>query len=224
MKPLFKNRQDAGKKLSKLLKQYHNQSGVLLLAIAKGGIDTAFPIASDLNLPLDIIMVRKLRTEGEHYSILGAVATGGHIILNQHEIDRQKIDLNSMNNLIENGRQSLQQAELALRGKQVDYNCKDHTVIVIDDGIRTATTMALALQIIKQQQPKKLIAASPIALTSTLDELKAADELVILKTVDNLDRVASAYEDYSAVTLEHAIEQLAKAQELKFHDFNLPKY
>lgn len=224
MSALFKNREQAGKKLAKLLKQYHDQANVLLLAIAKGGIDVAYPVAKELNLPLDILCIRKLRDSDDNNVILGAVATAGHQLLNTHAIETKGLQQAEIDNMIQQGRQSLQILEEQLRGKQVDYNCKDHTVIVIDDGIRTATTMVLALQVLKQQQVRKLIVATPVALKSSLSKLKAADDIVVLQSVDKLERVASAYDDFTPVALEDATEKLAQAREFKFHDFNLPKY
>lgn len=221
MKSLFNSRIEAGEKLAQLLKPYHNQPNVLLLANGLGSIEVGLIVARSLELPLDIFLFHHLKHEGV---VVGAVTTGGHQLLNQHEIRELGLGEDDIDQLIQQGRKALQQQESSLRGHQVDYNIKDHTVILLADGILSATSMALALQTLKLQHPKQLFVASPVAVDSALQRLEVADKCLVLEHVERLAHIDEAYTHNPAIDPSQAAGWLAMAREQKFHDFDLPEY
>lgn len=222
MQTLLQHHSDGAIKLAQSLKKYHGHANVLILATSIGGIGIAAPLARALNLPMDVFLIHKLRNPTQAHTILGAVATGGHQLLNTSEIQQQDISESSLDALLEEGKRDLQYLESTIRGHQVDYNVKGHTVIIVDDAVSTGTRMALALQVLKQQQAAHLIVAAPIARAAALERLGQADEHCFYQVIEEPLNLSQIYADH--IQIDDAIALMSQAQELRFHDFNLPAY
>ena len=172
----FRERTHAGRLLAKKLSKYANHKEVLILALPRGGVAVGFEVANALNVPLDIFVVRKFGVPGEEELAMGAIATGGVRVLNEEVIGQTGIS----DQAIEAGvRKGARRRELAYRGHAPPPQISGKTIILVDDGIATGSTMRAAIAALRQQCPSKLVIAVPTAHPSSGDELRViADEVV----------------------------------------------
>ncbi|MFM2062898.1 MAG: hypothetical protein RLZZ507_2568 [Cyanobacteriota bacterium] len=205
----FRNRTEAGQMLVHHLRDYTNQENLLVLGLPRGGVPVAFEVAKALNAPLDICIVRKLGVPGQKELAMGAIASGGIGVLNYNVINTLGIDREAIQIVAAEELQELQRRDRTYRGNAPPINVKDKIVILIDDGIATGSTMRAAIAILKQQKPKKIVVAVPVAPASTYEQLQSeVDEIVCLQTPENLSAIGVWYEDFSQTTDEEVQEIL----------------
>ncbi|GCL35270.1 phosphoribosyltransferase [Sphaerospermopsis reniformis] len=205
----FRNRKEAGKMLAQNLTAYANEENLLVLALPRGGVPVAFEVAKALNAPLDVCIVRKLGVPGHKELAMGAIASGGIGVLNSDVINTLGIDKEAIQAVAAEELQELQRRDRTYRGDAPPLNVENKTVILIDDGIATGSTMRAAIAILQQQQPKKIVVAIPVAPTSTYKELQSeVDEIVCLQIPGILSAIGLWYEDFSQTTDEEVREIL----------------
>lgn len=212
----FMNRIDAGKQLAFRLKNYKDKEGIIIIALPKGGVIIGHEIASFLNCPLDVIIIRKLGFPGNPEFAIGAISENMSIFLDENmisshgiseeyireEIDRQKVLIERRVNLYRKGKTLTD-----LRGK---------IVILVDDGIATGSTMKVAISTLRVEEIKRLIVAVPIAPPETKEELFGlTDELIILETPYNFISVGTYYHDFVQVSDNDVIDILNKETKRK---------
>ena len=208
---MFKDRSEAGAQLSLMLKEYKDKEGVLVLALPRGGVVTGYEIACYLNVPLDVVIVRKIGFPGQPELGIGAVSETGTVVLNQfiistygvpndyiaREVSRQKEEISRRVKLYRRGKELL-----ALDGK---------TIILVDDGVATGATMKAAINTLKEEKLTKLIVALPVAPPDIADELeKMVDEFVCIETPIDFTAVGAYYHDFTQVSDEEVVELLQK--------------
>ncbi|MBD2494549.1 phosphoribosyltransferase [Nostoc sp. FACHB-280] len=207
----FRDRSDAGKMLAKKLTAYTNHPDLLVLGLPRGGVPVAYEIATSLNAPLDICLVRKLGVPSHEELAMGAIAAGGVRVLNYDVINNLGIDISTIDKVATQELRELQRRDRAYRGERPLPNIKNRTVILVDDGIATGSTMRAAIAVVKQQQPQRLIVAVPIAAPITCEELQAeVDEIVCLVMPESLYAIGLWYEDFSQTTDAEVRHLLAK--------------
>lgn len=213
MKTTFRNRTEAGRLLAQRLKPtYANRSDVLVLGLPRGGVPVAFEVAKVLHTPLDICLVRKLGVPGHKELAMGAIATGDIMILNEEVVRSLSISQTAIEQVAASEQQELERRERAYRGDRPTPDLNQRTIILIDDGIATGSTFKAALTAIKQQQPKCIVAAVPVAPPDVCNQLKAeVDEVVCLSTPQRLSSISLWYEDFSPTTDEEVRYLLALA-------------
>ncbi|TAF07580.1 MAG: phosphoribosyltransferase [Nostocales cyanobacterium] len=205
----FRNRTEAGRLLAKNLTGYANGENLLVLALPRGGVPVAFEVAKALNAPLDICIVRKLGVPGQKELAMGAIASGGIGVLNYDVINTLGIDKEVIQVIAVEELQELQRRDRTYRGDAPPLNVKNKTVILIDDGIATGSTIRAAIAILKKQQPTKIVLGVPVAPASTYRELKSeVDEIVCLQTPEFLTAIGLWYEDFSQTTDDEVREIL----------------
>jgi putative phosphoribosyl transferase len=201
MKALFRNRADAGRQLAAQLTGYAGQDGVLVLGLPRGGVTVAFEVAQRLNSPLDVLVVRKLGVPGHEELAMGAIAMGGIRVLNEDVVRSLGIPERNIDAAIVVEEVELKRRERIYRGQKPLWEIGGKTVILIDDGIATGSTMRAAIQVLRKQQPARLIVAVPYAAASAYDEFEGqVDEMVILNSTEAFWAVGQAYEDFSQVS------------------------
>lgn len=206
----FPNRTEAGRMLAQQLKSYANQENLLVLGLPRGGVPVAFEVAKALNAPLDICIVRKLGVPGQKELAMGAIAAGGIGVLNYDVINTLGIDKEVIQVVAAEELQELERRDRTYRGDAPPINVKNKTVILIDDGIATGSTIRAAIAILKQQQPTKIIIAIPVAPASTYQELKSeVDEIVCLQIPELMSAIGLWYDDFSQTTDEEVSQVLA---------------
>jgi predicted phosphoribosyltransferase len=213
MGELFSNRTEAGAELAVRLLEYAGRSDVLVLALPRGGVPVALPVACALRAPLDVFLVRKLGVPGYEELALGAIASGGVRFVNEEV--RREIDLSDdvIDALAEREALELRRREVRYRGERPLPVVRDRVVILIDDGLATGATMRAAVLALRQMEPAKLIVAVPVAAPETCEVLRReADQVVCLATPDPFLAVGAWYADFSQTTDEEVTAGLEQAR------------
>lgn len=194
----FTDRADAGKRLAAALFHYHDRPDAIVLALPRGGVPVAYPIAQSLHLPLDLMLVRKLGVPGHEELAMGAIADGHIQVLNEEIVQRMGIPAGIISNVA--GRE---QAELDRRSRMYRHGgpapaLAGRTVILIDDGCATGANMKAAVQAAMAQHAARIVVAVPVASGEACDTLRAlADEVVCLSIPEPFYGVGEFYADFS---------------------------
>jgi len=209
---VFKDRHEAGKLLAKELKKYKNNKHAIILAIPRGGLEIGYELAKELSLPLDILITKKIGYPGNPEYAIGAVGHGNEYIMNEDEILRSNIPESYIKSEVKRLSKEVEERYERYRGRKNLPVLKDKIVIVTDDGIATGYTMMLSLQIIKKQEPKKIIAAIPVGPLEGIDNLnQVADEVVCLEKPAIFFAISQFYEQFNQVTDKEAITYFKEA-------------
>ncbi len=213
---LFKDRLDAGRKLAKKLSKYANRSDILVLGLPRGGVPVAFEVAKELNVKMDVFVVRKLGVPGNEELAMGAIASDNIIVLNEDivrsfHISKQVIDAVAARELRE-----LERRERIYRGKRPKPSISGSTVILIDDGLATGATMSAAASAIKTKNPTKIVIAVPTGAPDTCRSFEGkVDEIICVSTPEPFYSVGAWYEDFGQTTDEEVCELLDKATDFQ---------
>lgn len=213
----FQDRTEAGKLLARRLAAYAGDPDAIVLALPRGGVPVGCQLARVLKGPLDVFLVRKLRTPGHEELAMGAIASGGVRVLNEEVIHAYGISEAVIEFVTRQAREELVRIEHAYRGDWAARQIEGRKVILVDDGIATGSTMLAAIQALKQQTPARIIVAAPVAPPSVVKELqKQADEVHCLKTPWFFQAVSNWYLDFSEVSdaeIRRQLELAAAPQE-----------
>lgn len=210
---IFRDRTDAGKQLATKLLTYKDRSDVLVLALPRGGVPVAFEVAQALHVPLDIFLVRKLGVPRHEELAMGAISTGGVRVLNEDVVDYMRIPEHIIDAIAADELKELERRELAYRGNRPEPDVKGKTVILIDDGLATGSTIRAAAQALRQQQPARIIVAVPVSAALTCDEYRiGVDEIICAVTPEPFLGVGRWYRDFSQTTDAEVRDLLARAR------------
>jgi putative phosphoribosyl transferase len=216
--PKFRDRTEAGRLLAKKLGKYANRKDLLILALPRGGVPVAFEVANTLNAPLDVFVVRKLGVPGEEELAMGAIATGGVRVLNDDVIVRAWISNEVIEAVSERERNELRRRELAYRGHAAPLQAGGKTIILVDDGVATGSTMRAAIAALRQQCPAKVVVAIPTAPPSSTHELRTlADEVVAVITPERFYAVGQWYAIFGQ-TSDDEVRLLFEISKRRQHD------
>ena len=208
----FRNRVEAGQQLAKRLAKYANRPDVLVLALPRGGVPVGFEVAQALNAPLDVFVVRKLGVPGHEELAMGAIASGGVRILNGSVVEGLNISDDVIDAVAARELRELERRERAYRDDRPAPDVQGRTVILVDDGIATGSTMKAAVEALRQLEAGRIIVAAPTAALSTVREMRAdVDELVAVMTPADFIGVGQWYEDFSQTTDDEVRELLQRA-------------
>lgn len=197
----FRNREDAGRQLAARLDAYQNRPDVVVLGLPRGGVPVAYEVAHHLAAPLDVFVVRKLGLPGQSELAMGAIAGGSVEVLNHDVIDHLGVPKAVVDRVIERERAELQRREMAFREGRVALDVSGKTVVVVDDGLATGSTMEAAIAALRQIGPARIVVAVPVGAAETCARLKiTADEVVCLATPWPFSAVGQWYEDFAQTT------------------------
>ena len=215
---IFANRTEAGKELALRLRRYANRDDVIVLGAPRGGVPVAFEIATDLKAPLDVFVLRKLGVPGREEFAFGAIASGGVRVLSRDIVEGLGITGLDIQRVTKAETQELERRERAYRGGRPPLRISGLTVILVDDGIATGSTMMAAGRALRQMNPARIVIAVPVAPPSTCNLLRSeADELVCLEMREPFYGVGQFYSDFSQVSDEE-VKELLKAASLRRHE------
>jgi predicted phosphoribosyltransferase len=210
----FKDRTEAGRLLAERLASYAGRPDVVVLALPRGGVPVAFEIVRALRVPLDAFLVRKLGAPGHEELAMGAIASGGMRVLNDEVIRALKITPEVIEQVTAEERIELERREHSFRAGTVPIDPKGRTVILVDDGLATGSTMRSAVAALRREQAAHLVVAVPVAAPDTAETLRQdVDDLVCLMTPEPFIAVGRWYRDFRQTTDEEVRELLARASE-----------
>jgi putative phosphoribosyl transferase len=210
---LFANRREAGRILASLLMRYADRDDVLVLALPRGGVPVGFEVAQALRAPLDVFIVRKLGVPGHDELAMGAIATGGVRVLNDDVVISLELEPEVIDAVAAREEKELARRERIYRGARPAPDVRGRTVIVVDDGLATGSTMRAAVAALRKQGPARIVVAVPVAAPETCKEFKTeVDEAVCAATPRMFNGVGRWYEDFSQTTDEEVHELLAQAR------------
>jgi predicted phosphoribosyltransferase len=210
----FRDRREAGRQLARHLAAYANRPDVLVLALPRGGVPVAYEVARALDAPLDVFLVRKLGLPGHEELAMGAVASGGVRVLNRDVVEALRISPEIIDAVANRELQELERREREYRGDRPLPDVRGKTVILVDDGLATGSTMRAAAEALRQQGPARLVVAVPAGSPQTCDEFRdEVDEIVCAITPEPFYAVGLWYDDFSQTTDDEVRELLAAAQQ-----------
>lgn len=211
----FANRISAGRLLAKKLKSYAHRSDVMVLALPRGGVPVAYEVAHALNVPLDVFLVRKLGVPGHEEVAMGAIATGNVRVLNEDLINDLGIPGSWIDQVTKREQRELERRERVYRGASPPLNVGGQSVIIVDDGLATGSTMRAAVKALKNLEPASIVVAAPVAARETCESFKTEVDLtcVCLMSPDPFDGVGRWYQDFSPTTDEEVCYLLRHAKQ-----------
>lgn len=208
----FRNRTEAGILLARKLTAYADRSDVLVLALPRGGVPVGFEVAKALHAPLDVVIVRKLGTPGQEELAMGAITTGGVRVLNDRVVQALGISESEIDAVAAKEEKELERREHLYRGRRAAPDVRGRTVILVDDGIATGTTIRVAITVLKTQSSSRLVVAVPVAPLSTREELEQeVDEVVCLLSPEEFWAIGLWYENFPQTSDEEVCDLLERA-------------
>jgi erythromycin esterase-like protein/predicted phosphoribosyltransferase len=209
---LFRDRRDAGRFLAGVLDTYRDRPDVLVLGLPRGGVPVAYEVATALGAPLDVFLVRKLGTPGHEELAMGAIASGGVIVINDDVVRGLGITPETIAQVAEREGRELLRREQAYREGRPFPDVTGKVVIVVDDGLATGSSMRAAIEALRKLRPDRVVVAVPAAPESTCRELEElADEVVCATTPSPFFAVGASYWDFTQTTDEEVRDLLRAA-------------
>ncbi|MGF1479616.1 MAG: phosphoribosyltransferase [Cyanophyceae cyanobacterium] len=210
MESQLPNRTVAGRLLASQLTNYAHRSDVIVLALPRGGVPVAFEIAQELGVALDVCVVRKLGVPGKEELAMGAIATGGIRVINQEVVDWLHISPAEIDQVAAAEQKTLQHREQIYRGDRLALDVRERTIILVDDGIATGSTLKAAITALTAQHPQSIVVAVPVAPLSVCRELeREVEEVISLLVPETFRSISLWYEDFSQTTDEEVCSLLA---------------
>jgi putative phosphoribosyl transferase len=215
MKP-FRNRAHAGRLLAQRLRRYADRDDVIVLGLPRGGVPVAYEVADELHAPMDVFLVRKLGVPGHEELAMGAVATGGVRVINDDVVGSLGLDDRAIDAVAAKELEELKRREQAYRGSLPEPGVQGRTVILVDDGLATGSTMRAAVSALTSMQPAKIVVAVPLAPADACAMLaREADEVLCAVTPEPFYAVGLWYDDFSQTSDDDVRALLAKARQPK---------
>jgi predicted phosphoribosyltransferase len=205
---LYRDRRDAGEKLADSLQDLRGTRDLLILALPRGGVPVAEPVARRLGAPLDVFMVRKIGLPGHEELAMGAVASGGIVLVNPALVEQMPEE--QFRWALERAVNELNERERLYRGGRPPPDVAGRTVVLIDDGLATGATMRAAVEALRRRGPRQIIVGVPIASPETCEELaREVDRVVCAATPQPFHAVGLWYQDFSPTSDEEVRRILA---------------
>jgi predicted phosphoribosyltransferase len=212
METRFRDRSEGGRVLARELADYAGRGDLLVLALPRGGVPVAYEVARTLEAPLDVFLARKLGVPGHEELAMGAIASGGVRVINDEVVEALGIPPDVIDVVAAAEERELRRRERAYRDDRPPADIAGRTVILVDDGLATGSTMKAAVSALRRLDAGRIIVAVPTSSPSTRDEIRAlADDCVCAITPDPFHAVGLWYEDFSQTTDEEVRDLLRRA-------------
>jgi putative phosphoribosyl transferase len=210
----FPNRRAAGVALASRLSQYKGRMDVVVLALPRGGVPVGYEVAKALVAPLDVFLVRKLGLPGQEELAMGAIASGGVRVINSGVTVPLGIPAEIIDRVAEREKRELDRRERQYRDDRGAVPIDACTVILVDDGLATGSTMRAAALAARKRNPRRLVVAVPVAARETCEDFRAeVDEVVCAETPEPFSSVGFWYEDFSQTSDEEVRSLLEQARQ-----------
>lgn len=209
----FRDRVEAGRFLAQKLGEYANRPDVVVLGLPRGGVPVAYEVAQALKAPLDIFVVRKLGVPGYEEYAMGAIASGAIRILNEQLIRSLNIPVDLVDEVTAIEFMELERREQLYRGARAPMDITGQTVIIVDDGLATGSTMRAAVKALRKKNPKKIVVAVPVGARETCDSFRNEVDTVAVCAItpEPFRAVGVWYRNFSQTTDAEVQQLLRKA-------------
>ena len=198
---MFRDRREAGRVLAGLLERYRGSDDVVVLGLPRGGVPVAFEVAQGVGAPLDVFLVRKLGVPGRPELAMGAIASGGVVVVNDDVVRGLGIGPDVIRQVAEREGRELLRREFAYREGLPMADLAGKTVVLVDDGLATGASMRAAIQALRKHWPDRVVVAVPAAPQSTCEELRLeVDDVVCATTPSPFFAVGASYWDFTQTT------------------------
>lgn len=209
---IFKDRQDAGKQLAEKLKNYKDNPGTIILGLPRGGVVVAFEVAQALNLPLDIIVPRKIGAPGNPELAIGAITEDGEEVFDRQIIYEYGIPQEYIKKEVEKGKKEADRRLKLYRSDRPPLDLKNKTAILVDDGIATGSTMVAAIRSARKKEAEKIIVAVPTTARDSLKKVQnEADEVIYVDAPMFFGAICAFYKIFTQTEDQEVIELMEKA-------------
>lgn len=209
----YRDRTEAGRRLAEDLQEYSGRDDVIVLGLPRGGVPVAFEVARALEAPLDVFVVRKLGLPGHDEVAMGAVASGGIRFIDEALTAELGISDDAIARTAAEEQEELQRRERAYRGSRAEPVLEGRTVLLVDDGLATGSSMQAATLAVGAQEPARLVIAVPVGARAACDAFReSVDEVVCSMTPDPFRSIGLWYEDFSQTTDEEVRALLERAE------------
>jgi putative phosphoribosyl transferase len=216
---LFQDRFEAGRFLASKLRHLANRPDVVVLALARGGVSVGYEVAKALHAPLDVFVVRKLGVPENEELAMGAIASGGVRNLNRNLIRKLRIPREVIEKVAAEEQRELERREREYRDGRPPVDVTGRTVILVDDGLATGSSMRVAALALKMKNPAQVIVAVPVASAATCAEFESeVDQVICAATPEPFWAVGQWYSDFSQTTDEEVRDLLRRAG-----NFSIPR-
>jgi putative phosphoribosyl transferase len=209
---MFRDRYDAGETLAERLREFAGRPDVVVLALPRGGVPVGYVVARELGVPLDVFVVRKLGTPGQPELAMGAIASGGVRVLNRDVVVSLAIPDWAIEQVTRQEEEELQRRELQYRGNRSPLEVRGKTVILVDDGLATGSTMRAAAAALRKAGAARIVVAVPVASRVTCDQLREeGNDVVCATTPEPFFAVGQWYKDFDQTSDEEVRGLLDRA-------------
>jgi predicted phosphoribosyltransferase len=213
MRSRFRDRHDAGRRLAAELRGYAHRPDVVVLALPRGGVPVGYEFATALEVPLDVFVVRKLGLPWHEELAMGAIASGGVRVLDRQLLRVAHVTDEDLARVTAAEQSELERRERQYRGDRPFPALQGLTVILVDDGLATGSTMRAAVEALRLEGPARIVVAVPVAAPDTCDAFRdVADEVLCAETPEPFQSVGVWYDDFSQTTDDDVHELLERAR------------
>jgi putative phosphoribosyl transferase len=210
---IFADRREAGQRLAEKLVHYLGNDDVIVLALPRGGVPVGYEVAQVLKAPLDVFVVRKLGVPGHEELAMGAIAPSGIRVLNDEIVSGLALPSDVIDAVTAKEEKELLRRERLYRGGRPQLQMNGRTIILVDDGLATGSTMRAAILALRENHAARIVAAVPVGSPDTCDAIRAdADEVVCATTPEPFFGVGQWYEDFSQTSDDEVRALLARSQ------------
>lgn len=216
MGALYQDRLDAGQQLAAHLQAYAQRQDVLVLALPRGGVPVGFAVAQRLDVPLDVLLVRKLGVPGQEELGFGAIATGNIRVLNDEVVEAARLSPETIERITQREQQELLRREKLYRANRPFPDLRDRVIILVDDGLATGASMRAAAWMVRTQQPARVVVAVPVAALSTREVLQhEVDEAICARTPEPFYGVGYWYRNFAQTSDQEVYMLLEQARHVQ---------
>jgi len=206
----FRDRREAGRVLAEELAAYRGKDGLLVLGLARGGVPVAWEVAAALRAELDVFLVRKLGVPQWSELAMGALASGGGVVMNDNVLSSLSISDEQVREVVDRETAELNRREQAYRGGRPVADPHGKTVIVVDDGIATGASMLAAVRALRASSPESIVVAVPVGPQSVSKLLaQEADDVVCATMPNDFEAVGQVFVDFHQVSDDEVRDLLA---------------
>lgn len=209
----FNNRMQAGAFLAQRLRAFFQHPNAIVLALPRGGVQVGFSIARILEIPLDVMLVRKLGVPGHEEYAMGAIANGGLCVLQHEVLEALEIPTSVVENMAQRALRELDRQEKLYRSIRAGLPLRGRIVILVDDGMATGSSMLIAAKTLRKEMPARIILATPVAPPDACEKLREdVDEIICLNTPDPFYAVGLWYENFDQITDAEVMRLLEESE------------